>query len=203
MNFTSFLITLIFLSGVLPARAVTSAWWYNSEATAFRDISGAPLFGAGNYAGDVVELGYYTLATTHEPFAGDWEVLMRGSIGSKSVSFLLPGVFAREDAVRPPEILAGTPLSIRFYDATSRETPAYFNAVSDVTGAWNWFEGSGEITLSLADSRLVWQDGFGSAFRTTIPVPETGSVILLAGGFLAFLVKRRRGPRAMKMKFRN
>ena len=85
----------------------------------------------------------------------------------------------------------GTPLAIRSYDATTLQSATFFNAVSDLTGAWNWETAFSEapLVLSLADSTLVWQDGSDSAFRTTIPIPEPAG---LAAGAAIFVIQTRR-----------
>ena len=109
-----------------------------------------------------------------------------------------PGRFSYESPSDGTELLGGTPLVIRFYDAPVMDEATYFNAVSDSTGTWNAINSPSTLltmTLSLADGTRVWQEGGSSAFRTTIPIPEPAGGALIAGGFFALCLKRVRGGR--------
>ena len=194
---------LLFVCLSLPAipAGAASTWvnWFNSAGTELRDFSGTLLVDSEflGVRGDLIQLGYYTLANTGSPFAGTWVPLRNGRIGEKSAVVLGPGRFGYESPFDGTELLGGTPLSIRFYDAPVMEEATYFNAVSDSTGAWNAINSPTTpltMTLSLADATLIWQEGGSSAFRTTIPIPEPAGGALLAGGFFALCWRRgRRG----------
>ena len=90
----------------------------------------------------------------------------------------------------------GTPLAIRFYDTTSLATANYFNCVSNADGTWNWNLGTPKptvyLTFKASPATLVWQGGAGSAFRTTLPVPEPGVAVLLVAGGAGLGLRRRR-----------
>ncbi len=153
--------------------------------------------------GAVIQIGYYSLATLANPFLGQW-VPITGpgtpyptSIGdgnnldgfSKSTSSLVAGTFGFVE----PAI--GTPLALRFYDSSSLAASTYFNAVATTDGSFAWVAPSdpkSSVALLLPSSQIVWQDGSGSAFCTTIAIPELSSVITFAfaTGGLAF--RRRR-----------
>ncbi len=184
----------------IPAGAAsTRVNWFNSAGTELRDFSGTLLVDSEflGVRGDLIQLGYYTSATTGSPFAGTWVPLRDGRIGGKSVVVLGPGRFSYESPLDGTELLGGTPLAIRFYDAPVMDEAALFNAVSDSTGAWNAINSPTTLltmTLSLADATLIWQDGGSSAFRTTIPIPQPAGGALLAVGSFALCWRRgRRG----------
>jgi hypothetical protein len=167
-----------------------------------QNSSGTALEGGAINDGDgtLIEVGYYSLATTLSPFAGTWIPLTGPNSGSMIVTTMGDGFsgadgtftfsFELSDSLAnlPGE---GTPLSLRFYDTRTLGLSSRFNAVSQSGGAWNWV-GAAQITMLLEVSPdLVWQDGPGSAFRTTIPVPEP-SACLLGGLFALGAMGRRR-----------
>ena len=182
--------------------ASTLVIWHNSSGTKLSDFNSVLLSDGpvGNdYDGDIIQLGYYSQATTTDPFAGLWTTLQSSTIGDKGTVFLGPGrydyltVIASEDSLQ----LLGIPLSIRFFDDIAQENATYFNSVSDSSGGWNMIHSSDtrlNLTLSLDSSNLVWQGGSSSAFRTTIPIPEPTGLSLAAGGVLFLMRKRRGGP---------
>jgi hypothetical protein len=154
---------------------------------------------SADYDGSRLQLGYYTQATSSDPFAGGWEPLtglsggiFPSSIGDKGNSgagrFNISSSF---DAGFPPNLPTNNlPLSIRFSDSFSPSGSVFYNAVSDTIGAWNWItptEPQAVVTLSLASSNLTWERGSGSAFRTTInvvPQPSSVALLLIGSGFL-------------------
>ena len=185
------LFSTFLFSARLSAATIT---WFNSEGTELKDLSGTPLYAgirSGTFDGDIIQLGYYTMATTANPFSGTWVALANRTIGDKIND--LPGRYDYDTNVTVGEILLGTPLVIRFYDSTTLETASFFNAVTDSTGEWNAV--NAPMTLSLISSTLIWQDGKPSAFRTTINIPEPSSVILVALS-IGFGLIRRHGVRA-------
>jgi hypothetical protein len=173
--------------------------WSNGVGTELSDNLNVPLFAgtSGNYDGDIVQLGYYTMATTLNPFAGEWVTLRDQTIGEKDVLGPRSGLFGYGDvfSTSPSGLLAGTPLAIRFFDSTSVGSATKFNAVSDSSGAWNWIAPTTPattVTLSLTSSSLVWQDTNKSSFRTTIPIPEPSTLLLVSVAATSLLLRHRK-----------
>lgn len=200
---TPLIITALSVGLISPGSAAdTLISWYNSPETELKDFDGIPLV-ASQFAGpkgDMVELGYYTLATTSDPFAGTWEGFGAATIGDKAVTSLGPGRYSYSASFPAAFLLLGAPLSIRFHDSFSLQTSTYFNAVSDSTGAWNMVNSTNSelsVTLSLSDAALVWQGGSDSAFRTTISIPEPSSFVLLGLGGAPFVLRGRRSARPL------
>ncbi len=197
--------TIIFFVIVNQSQAAsTQVVSQNTVGTELRDLNGNLLTSGTDNANDgaILQLGYYTMATTLNPFAGNWVPLtgegsgnpFYSTVGDKDLPDGLFGIgfgFFTPNANFPS---AGTPLAIRFYDSTSIATASYFNAVSNTTGTWNWItpvDPRPTITISLSDPGVVLQDGPTSAFRTTIAVPEPSSLLL---GFIslgALAIRRR------------
>lgn len=199
-------IALIMLLGCnVAATAATSIGiTLASNGVVLRDNGGKPLSAgtAINGDGTVLQLGYYSNATTINPFAGAW-VPMSGpgtvfqtTIGDEeqtSGGFKLGLVFT-EGFLGFTAPAVGTPLALRFYDSTLIATSTYFNAVSDTTGVFNWValsDPQATASLTFLTDGIVWQDGPSSEYRTTI-VPEPSSASLLAMIGLGALAVRRR-----------
>jgi hypothetical protein len=154
---------------------------------------------AGN--GTLLEFGYYSLATEAAPFGGSWTALTGPNSASLVVTtigdILVPnGTFAF-DFTLDYSLTAlpqdGTPLAVRFYDSTTRNSSTFFNAVSMTTGQWNWNSTGSQIAIGVGNvPGIVWQDGAASAFRTTIAVPEPSGFILIGCGVAFWIGNRRR-----------
>lgn len=177
---------------------------FNPIGAEFRDNNGTLLTAGTPAPGDgaVLQLGYYSAATTLNPFAGTWMRITGPGTGYWSTigdSRVLDGTFSLTYHFKdtysfvPP---AGTPLAIRFYDATSLSAASHFNCVSNTDGTWNWAGGLPEptinLTFSLTSTTQVWQGGAASAYRTTIPIPEPSACLIVMIGTLA--LSRRRRP---------
>ena len=185
---------------------------YASYGLPLGNRAGIPLTAGTSAIGDgaVLQVGYYSGATLGNPFSGQWIALsgpgtplLPSSVGDGlsqidgvfKLSFSLVSGFAGE----PP---VGTPLSLRFYDSQNLSTARYFNSVTGPDGSWNW-PGIGTVPhLGLAIDAataptLVWQGGAGSAFRTTLPVPEPGVALLLVAGGAGWVWRRRRAGGVM------
>lgn len=193
--------TLIF-QGAFAAGTLVN--WMNNSGTEVRDRNGNLLSAGTSSAGDgtLLQLGYYSTASELNPFSGEW-IPMTGpgsgstlysSVGDKiqgAGRFNISNLFVDGDA----SPILSIPLTIRFYDSTSVATSRYFNAVSNTSGLWNWklfTPSSSTLNISLAGSGNVWLDDAGSAFRTTIAIPEpsASALLLLTGG--SILLRRMR-----------
>ncbi len=199
-------ITTVFLFLIQQSKAAsTQVNWQNTAGTELRDLNGNLLTRGTDNADDgaILQLGYYTMATTLNPFAGAWVPLTGEGSGNSFYSTvgdkaMLDGRFAIglsffDTNVNIPN--GGTPLAIRFYNSTSISSSTYFNTVSNTTGAWNWItpvDPRPSMTISLSNPGIVWEEGSASAFRTTIPIPEPSSSALLALLGLVTLAVRRR-----------
>ncbi len=170
--------------------------------------------------GTALALGYYSLATTADPFTGEWIVMVGVSnfhvvgnyitIGDHNVDDAA-GVFQGSTIIGPnpsgryalPAV--GTPLAIRFYDRGDYvPTKHLFNAVSSIEWVWPGETPDSTMVMDLTTDVLLWQGGESSAFRTTLPVPETSASLLAMLGGGAFFTRRRRSelrrmPITMKM----
>ena len=159
--------------------------------------------GVANVSGDgaVLQVGYYSLATQSDPFLGQWIAITGlgtpyattiGDSGypagqTKTIAILVDGSFS---FVVPA---VGTPLALRFYDNLSMSTSTYYNSVAATDGSFNWvapIDPQATTGLTLPSSNIVWQDGSGSAYRTTIAIPEPSVTIILT--FTAGLLATRR-----------
>lgn len=201
---TQIIVSLLMINQSTKA-ASTLVNWQNSVGTELRNFTGTLLTSGTDNSDDgaILQLGYYTMATTLNPFAGSWVPLtgkgsgnpLYSTVGDKALAdgrFDIGNSFFTATANLPN---AGTPLAIRFYDSTSISSSTYFNAVSNTTGAWNWItpvDPRPTMTISLSDPGIVWHDGPASAFRTTIPIPEPSSSALLALLSLGVVAVRRR-----------
>lgn len=222
------LITLLgalLLSGVVSCFAqnsVSLTWAYNFPSiplTILANDGVTPLNGAGTNAngdGFVLQLGYYTGATSVNPFLGTWvpvfgpgtsnSLFSTASMGDNVATtgtndkFSFSGTIT--DSTPSTEIgipAAGQIMTIRYYNAASLASSTFFGAVSDP--AWVWESPSsppptqGMSFRFYNDSTAMYQGG-ATAPETNLSysaVPEPASVSILAGGLaLAAILRRRR-----------
>lgn len=192
MKFTLIILSASLLASDTTLAAATRVNWFNSPGTELLDNSGTPLFQGTNpagYDGDIIQLGYYTMATTSSPYSGIWIPLETWTIGQKLGGINRAGLFNYDSIISESSELTGIPLSLRFFDSPAIETATFFNNAANLSGSWNLnFSAAGSlvINISLTDQGLAWQDGSGSAFRTTIPVPEPCVTGLMLASFLLF-----------------
>jgi hypothetical protein len=172
------------------------------------DIGGNPLAAGTANDGDgaVLQLGYYTMSTTENPFAGNWVAMTGpgtthqttiGDSGDRGTGSFKTDVLFVQGSYFFPEPAVGTLLALRFYNSTSLGSSTYFNAVSVTSGGFSWVAptdpmATANLGLTFLTAGVKWQDGSTSAYRTTIPIPEPSSAMVLASttGLLAF--RRRR-----------
>lgn len=198
---TLIFITSIFTSTLASQAASTLVNWsmLPSDGRRLNGFNLIPLSAGTSAAGDgtLLELGYYSMATTSNPFAGSWTVLSSSTMGDNGIE--VAGRFSTSsilgDAVMPG-LTTSTPLSIRYYDSVSIATSTYFNAVSNTSGAWNYvipIDPTPTINLPIDKNvSIVFQSGVEGAFRTVVPIPEPSHIILvILGGVVAFARRRR------------
>lgn len=190
---------------VAVSAAATLQVTLGANNVVFKNNGGSALSSGTSADGDgtVLQLGYYSASTTLNPFSGSWvamtgpgtsyQTTMGDSGNNPNGIFKLTILFAGGSLgfTAPAD---GTPLALRFYDSTLIATSTYFNAVSDTTGAFNWVtpaEPKATASLTFLTPGVVWQDGSGSSYRTTIAIPES-SCLLLGFISLGVLAVRRR-----------
>jgi hypothetical protein len=147
--------------------------------------------------GTLLELGYYTLASIANPFAGNWMVLATSTMGDDGIE--VAGRFSTTTILGAnisPSLTGATPLAIRFYDGTSIGNSNYFNTISNSSGTWNYITPTDPAPiLNLAidkSNAIVFESNGQGAFSTVLPIPEPSQILLvMIGGFVS-LARRRR-----------
>lgn len=188
----------------------------------FLNADGTPLSAGAahvNRDGARVELGYFSAATTENPFAGEWRPLTAGAtIGDSfdlagleagwiAFSFFFdessivqvydggdPGAYQLEGGTARPA--DGQMLAVRFFgEAAGAES---FNGVTSASWLWKAPNEAGEsVTIDLAFSDLLWEDA-ENPLRATLAVPEVstaGLLLLGAAGALVFGRRHRKWAR--------
>lgn len=196
----------------LPVRAALTLSYGNQTGgnTYLRDNNGVPLT-SGTKAvdgdGAIIQIGYYSLATTSDPFAGNWVALAGPGTGveTKTVGDLngTPGIVGGNAVLAAKGPGSGsypvisTPIVIRFYNGTSLASSTHYNAVT--LSDWYWLSPTTDngILLAIWDASLIpmtWEGGSGSAFRTTLPnvVPEPSVFLISVISGSAFVWRRKR-----------
>lgn len=198
---------LLFLSSQTLIYGASTRVNFGIQSDTLKDLNGTSLTAGTSADGDgtILQLGYYTAATTGNPFAGDWvamtgpgtsyQTTMGDSGNNPNGTFKLEVLFT-QGSYSFAEPAVGTPLALRFYNTTSLAGSTYFNAVTDTTGGFNWVApadptSTAGLSLGLSSVGIVWQDGSGSSFRTTIAVPEPSCFLLGVLSLGALAVRRR------------
>jgi len=159
---------------------------YDPNAAILTDESEVPLSAGiqGNGDGDLVELGYYSLATTDNPFEGEWVALSQNTrVGDSSTGygfddgkFAFTSTFTKDEntvtifptepkvfvetlnftitSTSPPP---GTPICIRFYDSPNKTADTKYNAVTGTNWRWPSFP-----TGSSVPSNYYWKIASGT-----------------------------------------
>ena len=216
---------LVAASGIASAQTFTTintdsgnALVFDQNTAASNPLTAGPI-GDGN--GDVIQLGYYTGATSAgNNFTGTWVPLTgqgsantafnTTSIGDRNTdtgntngTFSLQLNFGVDSTSNQSLPASGTILSIRFYNGTTLANSSFYNTVSD--NAWVWASPAAPpnnpvivMELDTSDAAQIWESivKFGqasnTAFHTTIPIPEPSTYALLGVGALSLLRLRRR-----------
>ncbi len=176
-----------------------------ANGVVFKNNGGTALSSGTSADGDgtVLQLGYYSASTTLDPFSGSWVAMTgpgtsyqttMGDSGNNPNGVFKLGVVFTAGSLGFTAPADGTPLALRFYDSTSIATSTYFNVVSDTNGGFNWStpaEPKSTAALTFLSPGIVWQDGSGSAYKTTIAVPEPSCLLLGLLSLGALAVRRR------------
>lgn len=162
---------------------------------------GAPLTSGTSVDGDgaLLQLGYFSLATVADPFAGPWTVLAVGSIGDQGGLadgyFSISTVFESGNFTEPA---IGTPLGVRYFNGGAVGTSSYYNTGVNLDGTGLWVaadDPAAVINLELSKVATRFED-FSGSFQTSIPVPEPGTGMLCCMAAGALLLCRRRIERS-------
>lgn len=186
--------TALILSSKIYAATVQVNW--TIEATRYLyNISSNRLLAGSNADGDgaLLELGYYSSATSANPFSGSWMVLSSGSIGDSGINldgkFSLNSIISDTNSSLPQ---AGTPLAIRFYDGITLNSSSYYNAASSADTSWAWVAPTTptpiiNLLIDKGSPTVFERTGFYD-FKTGIAIPEpsSGLLSLLALSFAMF-----------------
>lgn len=185
---------------------------FDSGGSTINDQLGSPLSGGTPTVdgdGFVLQLGYYSQATTASNFLGEWVALSGfGSLNTGSIpgttigfnqttvgdnqdqgagaagTFALTLTFDESDSTRNKSFPAvGVPLSVRFYNASTLvENVTLFNAFSIDTG-FNWAapaDSPGQPILNISlDQPVEWQSGGGNAGKTALVFVPEPSSVLV------------------------
>ncbi|MEG3973658.1 PEP-CTERM sorting domain-containing protein [Microcoleus sp. herbarium8] len=197
MKIITAIASALFLASNVYASTVQVNWTIESSRHLYNITSNLLLAGS-NADGDgaLLELGYYSSASSSNPFSGNWMVLSSGSIGDSGINlngkFSLTSTLTDSNPLLP---LAGTPLAIRFYDGITLSSSSYFNAVSSPDSSWAWVAPTDpaaiiNLVIDKGPPTVFERTGFYD-FKTGIAIPEpTSSLLSLL--FLSFGMLRRR-----------
>jgi len=180
--------------------------------------------GSNGGVGFVVQLGYYTGATTSNAFLGTWTPVFGPSTSNSLFStagmgddggtvetgtndeFSFTGTVTSATASTEVGIpSAGQIMSIRYYNATTVAGATDFGAISDPSGGSAWLWESPVASPSIANNSYSFSDpgvtyqGGASEPETNIAsaVPEPASLSLIGGaiGIGAAILSRRKKMR--------
>lgn len=194
---------------------------WTDNAGRFLDSAGVALVRGNSTAfgdGAIVQLGYYSAATTADNFAGTW-VALTGEGGANSTyadvgigdggspGALIGGQSIGELSVHFvfTEGLAGSsvfpalntiPLAMRFYDGTTIAGSTFYNVVSSDAWLWKTPTAAGESLnpRNNGSQTLEWLDSANPS-KTSISIgaiPEPSTYVLLGMGVLGLMTYRRK-----------
>lgn len=151
--------------------------------------------------GDVVQFGYYTLATAEDPFAGSWVPLTGDGSANPSIATSINGAgfgpeFAGQFYWSGISLSATVPngqiMAIRFYDSSNVASSTHFGAVAsaDAVQGMLWPGPGNTIAFQAGNTGTSWQGGnVGKTGLAAVPEPSAAFLILTFGGML---LNRRR-----------
>lgn len=213
---------VLLLASSPQSRAAIARVDFDSGSQTITNFDGITPLTGGNPGidgdGAVLQLGYFSAATTATPFAGSWIALTgeggansgfaNTTIGNDFLSGAGHGTFAMSlefdtTVVGKNSMLpaAGTPLGIRIYNNTTIGTSTRFLTVANPAVTWQWVAPNDPtpppVTLSLDDMGMRRQDGSAagvatSSFSTLSPIPEPSTFAVGALLTVASLLPRRR-----------
>lgn len=173
------------------AAAIVTVNFNSGDQMVYNSDMATVLTGGTTSDGDgaVLQLGYFSMATSANPFAGTWTPLTgeggansgfaTTSVGDTTANGALSGtfgmnlVFDTTDSARNVSLpAAGIPLGIRIYNAPSIGGSTHYMTISSTATSWQWLTPADApgpaLTLSLNASDLRLEDGTpaGSAVGT-------------------------------------
>jgi len=221
-----FAIAFLLLAAIAShAQSTATVKWSYSAPVGSLTIYGpdgtTPLAGAAGSNGGVgfvLQLGYYTGATSSNAFLGTWvpvfgpgtsnSLFSTAGMGDDGATqetgtndeFSFSGTVTSDTASTEVGLpLPGQIMSIRYYNANSLAAATYFGAISDPLGgsAWLWEPPVGppsvaDNTYSLNDTGVVYQMGVGEPETNVLLVPEPPVLSLMAMAAGAIALRRRK-----------
>ncbi len=203
----------LFAAAIFPHAQAASVYLKSATlaGVTLQDAAGNPLSAGSSLAGDgtLLEFGYYSAATSAAPFAGIWNALTGPDSAGLVVTTIgdAPpwpnGFFSMGlhlDTTLPGFPADGTPLALRFYNGKTRANSTAFNAVANTAGLWDSNSIGTQIDILIGNEPgTVWQSGPASAFRTALPIPESGAATLVVTVLVGTFLKRRRATPKQRM----
>jgi hypothetical protein len=145
--------------------------------------------------GALLQLGYFSLATPADPFAGTWTVIAIGSVGD--TGGLDNGYFSittilEEGAFFAPAV--GTPLGVRFFTGPSIGDSYFYNTAVNADGTGRWEDPSDPApVIDLVLSKLASEfEGSPGSWVGFLPVPEPDAACLCSAALVSLLLLGRR-----------
>lgn len=217
----SFATAAFLLTAASGAFAATTTIAFDSGFTSLLYTSAAkttPLTAGNantNHDGAILQLGYYTAATSTNPFSGTFIALTGPTSlntafsginnttigddytqGAGDGNFAITLIFTAGSAASGNSLpAAGQILAMQFYNNTTIPTSTAYNVASN--SAWTWAtpqDGAAAPSLiySFGNANTVWLGGASTAYYTSIPEPSSlvFGAIGLAG--LVWMVRRPR-----------
>lgn len=192
-------LSLLLCASVSFGAIVETQVTFDSGSVQVKNQSGTALSGgtAADGNGTVIQLGYFTSATTSNNFLGNWVPLSgqlslntaysTTSIGDTTAAGAGDGTFGLDLFFIQGDLTKGNslpgavtiPLAIRFFNSTTIATSTFYNTVSDDLWLWKLPATPAptppQVVISLDHANLEWESiavntqAPSSAFKTSIP----------------------------------